>query len=129
MKHQASAKTELSAEEIRFLEQLRTQPELLARFQNILNLTSGTEGPLKTADQAEALVVEELRQLGHATMTHWALRAEVRVAKELRSQDPTVRSRKKKRWLAVRPPGNSRGIPHGDPATGLTLLAMRRLFR
>jgi len=97
MKHQASAKPELSAEEIRFLEQLRNQPELLTRFQSILELTNGTEGPLKTADQAEAFVVAELRQLGHATLTRWAVGAEARVATELRSQDPTVRSRKKKR--------------------------------
>ena len=92
----------MSAEEIRFLEQLRNQPELLARFQSNLELTTGTEGPLKTADQAEALVVEELRELGYATLTHWALGAEARVATELRRQDPTVRRRKKNAEVVVR---------------------------
>ena len=45
----------------------------------------------------EALLIQELRQLGRTTMNQWATQAEVRVGAELQRQDATVRSRKKKR--------------------------------
>jgi hypothetical protein len=38
-----------------------------------------------------------MRRLGHLTLSQWAIQAEERVSSELKSQDPTVRSRKKKR--------------------------------
>jgi hypothetical protein len=52
---------------------------------------------LKTADEVEELLIQEMRQLGRTTLQHWAAQAEERVGTELQSQDPTVRSRKKKR--------------------------------
>jgi hypothetical protein len=52
---------------------------------------------LKTADEVEELLIAEIRRLGNVTMSHWATQAEERVSSELRSQDPTVLSRKKKR--------------------------------
>jgi hypothetical protein len=52
---------------------------------------------LKTADEVEELLIQEMRQLGNRSMSQWATHAEERVSKELKQQDPTVRSRKKKR--------------------------------
>ena len=74
-----------------------TDERLEARFESILSLASNAEGPLKTADEVEALLVEEVRRLGHATMSQWAVRAEERVSQELKEQEPALRSRKKKR--------------------------------
>jgi hypothetical protein len=51
---------------------------------------------LKTADEVEELLIQEMRQLGNSSMSQWATHAEERVSKELKEQDPTVRSRKKK---------------------------------
>jgi hypothetical protein len=87
----------LTEQELQLVKQLRQHPEMMARFQNILNLASNTDGPLKTADEIEDLLVEEVRRLGHATMSQWAVRAEERVSQELKEQKPEVRSRKKKR--------------------------------
>jgi hypothetical protein len=67
------------------------------RFESILKLASNSDGPLKTADEVEALLIEEVRRLGHATMSQWAVRAEERVSQELKDQQPEVLSRKKKR--------------------------------
>jgi hypothetical protein len=94
---QHSSGPELTPQETRFIEQLRQHPEMLARMQSILELTRAAEGPLKTADEVEELLIQELRQLGHTTMSQWATQAEARVGVELKSQDGTVRSRKKKR--------------------------------
>ena len=87
----------LTAQETRLIERLRQHPEMSARVQCILDLAHAAEGPLKTADEVEELLVQELRQLGNTTMNQWATHAEVRVGDELKGQDATVRSRKKKR--------------------------------
>jgi hypothetical protein len=97
MKKNVAAVNELSQAEARLLEQLREHPEMMERVQSILELTRGAEGPLKTADEVEELLVQEMRRLGNTSMNQWAMGAEKRVTHELKGQDPTVRSRKKKR--------------------------------
>lgn len=86
----------LSTREARLVEQLRQHPEIMVRVQSILELAHNEEGPLRSADEVEEMLIQEIRQLGHATMSQWAIGAEERVSRELRNQDPTVRSRKKK---------------------------------
>ena len=87
----------LSAQETQLIQQLRQQPEMLTRLQSILDLASTAEGRLKTADEIEALLIQELRQLGRTTLHQWATQAEARVSAELQAQDATVRGLKKKR--------------------------------
>ncbi len=87
----------LRAEELQLIEQLREHPELLARFQSIIGITRNEGTALKTADEVEGLLIEEMRRLGHTGMSQWAVRAEERVSQELKRQQPQVRSRKKKR--------------------------------
>ena len=88
---------ELTPQETQLIQQLRRQPQLLARLQSILDLAHAADGPLKTADEVEELLIQEWRQLGRTTMNQWAKQAEAQVGVELKSQDATVRSRKKKR--------------------------------
>ncbi len=97
MKNEPEVRQELNPTELQFLARLRQHPELLARFQSILELTRNTDGPLKTADEVEERLILELRQLGNTSMNQWATQAEARVSAELKGQDATVRSRKKKR--------------------------------
>jgi hypothetical protein len=87
----------LTAQETQLLERLRQHPAMFARVRSILDLAHAADGPLKSAGEVEELLIQELRQLGHATMNQWATQAEVRVGDELQRQDVTVRSRKKKR--------------------------------
>lgn len=96
MKHKATAQNELSPQETQLIEQLRQHPLIRARVQNILEIARNAEGPLKTADEVEGLLIEEMRQLGNTTLCEWATQAEERVSHELKSRDPTVLSRKKK---------------------------------
>lgn len=95
MKNKA-AKQQLTDRETRLIEQLRRHPEMMERFQSILELTGSSDGPLKTADEVEELLIEEVRKLGHATMSQWAVGAEERVSQELKGQQSGVLSRKKK---------------------------------
>ena len=68
----------------------------MERFQSILELSS-TQGPLKSADEVEALLIEEMRRLGNTTMGDWATSAERRLGEQLEQKDTTARVRKKKR--------------------------------
>ena len=97
MKKKRRLAGELTAQEIRLLERFRQRPEMMERIQSILEIAYDEAGPLKTADEIEELLVEEIRRLGNETMSQWAVQAEERVSRELKQQDPTVLSRKKKR--------------------------------
>ncbi|MCI0352868.1 MAG: hypothetical protein L0Z53_25890 [Acidobacteriales bacterium] len=97
MEEKKRARGEFSQQEIKLVERLRQQPKIMERVQRILEIANSAEGPLKTADEVEELLIEEIRQLGNATMTEWATQAEERVGQELKSQDPAVLKRKKKR--------------------------------
>ena len=97
MKKKITVASDLKPAEARLIEQLRQHPEMMERVQSILEITGGTAGPLRTADEVEELLIQEMRQLGNNSMSQWATRAEERVSKELKEQDPSVRSRKKKR--------------------------------
>jgi hypothetical protein len=91
------SRPEFTPQETQLIQQLRQQPEMLARVQGILDLARAAGGPLKTADEVEALLIQALRQLGRTTMQQWATQAEARVSTELQAQDATVRGLKKKR--------------------------------
>ena len=97
MKKQKAGANEFSQSEVQLIEQLRQHPEMMARVQSIRELTRNANGPLKTADEVEGLLVREMRQLGNTSMAEWARQAEERVSNELQGLDASVRSRKKKR--------------------------------
>jgi hypothetical protein len=96
MRDKKTVQSQLTDSEMQIIEQLREHPEMMARFQSILALASNAEGPLKTADEVEELLIREVRLLGNTTMNQWATQAEGRVAQELKEQDASIRSRKKK---------------------------------
>jgi len=97
MKEQKEEGKGLSETERRLIEGLRQRPQMMERFQSILELANSQEGPLLSADEVEELLIEEVRKLGNDTMSQWAVSAEERVGRELKEQDKTLRSRKKKR--------------------------------
>jgi hypothetical protein len=97
MTKKSSVALRLNAQEQQLIAQLREHPELLERFQMILEITGNTEGPLKSADEVEGLLIEAMRRLGHTTMGSWAAGAENRLAEQLKQSDASARVRKKKR--------------------------------
>jgi hypothetical protein len=87
----------LSPQELQLIERLREHPELMERFQSILELSANAEGLVKSADEVERLLIEEMRRLGNTTMGSWAISAEKRLGEQLEQKDATARARKKKR--------------------------------
>src|SRR5258708_37647738 len=102
MKYKFRIQSEFTKEKTHLIVQLRQTPERRVGVQSILEIVRNPEGPGKTADEVEELLIQEMRRLGHLTLSQWAIRAEERVSAELKSQDPTVRSRKKNAEVVVR---------------------------
>lgn len=97
MKNKDRHQSKLSAEELQLIERLREHPELMERFQTILEITASAEGPLKQADEIEELLIQEMRRLGSTTMESWASRAERTLGEQLGQKDSSAVVRKKKR--------------------------------
>lgn len=97
MEEEKRASRELSQQEIRLIGRLRQQPKMMERVERILEIANSAEGALKTADEIEDLLIEEMRRLGNTTLTEWAIQAEQRVGQELKAREPEVLKRKKKR--------------------------------
>jgi hypothetical protein len=89
--------SQLSPQELQLIEQLREHPELMERFQMILEISANADGPVKSADEIEGLLIQEMRRLGNTTMGSWAASAERRLAEQLKQKDSSARARKKKR--------------------------------
>ena len=70
---------------------------MMERFQSILEISAGAQGPVKSADEIEGLLIQEMRCLGNTTMGEWATRTEKRLGEELERMDASARVRKKKR--------------------------------
>ena len=87
---------ENSERETRLVEGLRDHPELMERFEAILGLTQSGDGVLRTADEIEELLVEEVRRLGNTTMHQWAKTAEQAAVAGLRDKHPKIYCVKKK---------------------------------
>ncbi len=90
-KHPSSNDRPNSAEK-KFIEGLRRRPALMERMQAIMDLADNGEA---TADEIEALLIEEVRRLGADTMESWASSAEEQSAKEFKQQNPDSRYGKK----------------------------------
>jgi len=86
-----------NVQEEQLIQRLRQHPELMERFQSILEISANTEGPIKSADEVEALLIEEMRRLGNTTMRDWAAGAQKRLEDQLEQKDASAGVRKKKR--------------------------------
>ena len=90
-------KQQINEPDKRLLERLNAHPQLKSRLESILELAESETGELRTADQREELLIEELRHLGNQTMDEWARGAHTRVAAEMKQKDPSCYPGKKKR--------------------------------
>ena len=79
----------------RWLERLNQHPKLKERFRAILELAESEDGAMRTADEIEALLIEEVRQLGAETMGDWARGVKARVEAEVPLKYPGSHRSKK----------------------------------
>src|SRR6266704_2069893 len=58
----------------RLLERLEKHPELMERFEMILDIVENAAGDVEKADEAERRAIEAVRQLGNEIVQGWAQR-------------------------------------------------------
>ena len=87
MKH-----SQLSRQEQQLIERLGRHPELMERFQSILEISVNADGPIETADEVEALLIEEVRRLGNTTMGSWAAKVQERLSNQLQHREMSARA-------------------------------------
>lgn len=77
---------------------LINRPELAERFYSILKIADepNCEGKIRSADEVESLLIEELRKLGNESLVNWAEGVDHCVGKELKQREPKVQMREKK---------------------------------
>ena len=97
MEEKKPVNARLNAQELDLVEKLRRQPKIMEQVQKILEISQSSQGPVKTADEVEELLIEQMRRLGNATMNEWAAQAHQRINDEFKEQAPGVLKRKKKR--------------------------------
>ena len=73
---------------------LENNPELLERFESILELAESDEA--RALDEVEQLLIEQVRALGNETLGQYATRCEERLGEQMREQRG-VQQREKKR--------------------------------
>lgn len=78
---------------------LNAHPCFCKRVESLLNIIEDTHGNADTADAAEQLVIEELRNMGNETLVDWATSKEKEKSKELQEYEPSVMGHgEKKVW-------------------------------
>jgi len=79
-------------------EGLSDKPELAARIETIIKMVGepGEGGRIRSADEVEALLVEELRKLVNESLVGWAEGVDRRVGEDLRKAEPGAKMREKK---------------------------------
>jgi len=86
MKRKSPPERQLSTAELELIERLRKHPELMERFQSLLEITASAEGSVKKADEVEQLLIQEMRRLGSVSMESWAAGAEKAVGDQFKAE-------------------------------------------
>ena len=77
------------------LEKLNTHPALRERIGYLLLAVEDEAGDLKEADAAEMCIIDEMRQMGHESLTAWAQRQVIKTTEELSQANSVWREGKK----------------------------------
>ena len=92
----AKIKRPSKKQEEELIEKLREHPELFKRFAAILRVTGrSSDEMIRTADEMEAQLVEEVKRLGRVTIECWGIQTEERVAQKFKKENRNVRYSKK----------------------------------
>ena len=85
----------ITKQELSFMENLRTHPELCERFEAILNIIQNQNGSV-SIDKTEEALIEQMRHLGKQSMSAWAETTEKRLAEDFKQKETTAKACKKK---------------------------------
>ncbi|TVP77418.1 MAG: hypothetical protein EA353_10420 [Puniceicoccaceae bacterium] len=77
---------------------LSDRPELADRIHSILQITDEplSGGKIRSADEVELMLIEELRKLGNESLAGWSGGVDRKLGKDLRAGNPEAQMREKK---------------------------------
>ena len=77
---------------------LSDRPELADRIHSILQITDEPlrGGRIRSADEVELMLVEELRKLGNESLVGWSGGVDQKLGEELKAENPKAQIREKK---------------------------------
>ncbi len=96
----------MSEKKISFEERFKKYPYLRSRVESMLDIVedaSGNSGNIDKADEAEQLLIDEMRQMGKEALHDWAVGKEMEQVKELIHDKDGVKQHGRKEFPGTRP--------------------------
>jgi len=78
-------------------ERLNKHPDLKKRIDELLKIVEDAEGDIQKANEAEQMVIEELRKMGNEALHSWARTREKRAVEEVRNKKGQFKNKGKKK--------------------------------
>ena len=76
---------------------------LRSRFESILDIVEDKAGTLDKADEAEQLLIDEIREMGKEALHDWAVGKEVEKVTELMDKKDGIKKHSKKKYPGTPP--------------------------
>jgi len=93
----------MSEKKVSLDEELKNYPYLRSRFETILDIVGDKAGSIDRADEAEQLLIDEMRQLGKEALHDWAVGKEVEKVTELIHDTDGIKNHVKKKFHGTPP--------------------------
>ena len=93
----------MSEKKISFEERFKKYPYLRSRVESMLDIVEDASGNIDKADEAEQLLIDEMRQMGKEALHDWAVGKEMEKVKELIHDKDGVKQHGKREFLGTRP--------------------------
>ena len=93
-----TAPSTLTVDQQLLLKGLESHPKLMSRFLSILSLAEEPDenGRIRSVDEIESMLIEQVRQLGQESLESWASKVDAIVGEQSKQEDPSVKLREKK---------------------------------
>lgn len=82
-------------------ERLQEHPELREKIEALISVVENAQGDVKTANEAEQRVIEEIQKLGQAALQGWATQQQQRQQQEFASNHPEAHRSRKKNFIGI----------------------------
>lgn len=91
-----------------FVERIEAYPELKKHVEKMLDVVENIEGKADKANDAEILVVDNMRKIGATALEEWAVQREKAATSKWAEENPTSIKHGKKKSAGGLPSGNRR---------------------
>jgi phosphoribosyl-dephospho-CoA transferase len=91
-------------------ERLQEHPELREKIEALISVVENAQGDVKTANEAEQRVIEEIQKLGQAALQGWAIQQQQRQQQDFTSNHPEAHRSGKKNSTGTADSASSKSL-------------------